>query len=198
MEDTKQEVVRNFRMRSIRDATSRVVSRHGVAGATIDAIASEAGIAKGTIYLYFKSREELLNHAADYAVTELMEQVQGVIGSSEPFDVQLRRFFRTVLTYFDEHGEFFRLYQAACTQQGGGRSVRYGSYLDRIREWVAGAMAAGQVRRLDVDRVTLVITESLSAVVRRRLLETGPTLEDDAEWLASLYLHGLIPGKGTN
>lgn len=197
MEDTKQEIVRNFRMRSIRDAASRVVSRDGVAGATIDAIASEAGIAKGTIYLYFKSRDELLDDAADYAVTELMEQLEAVIGSSEPFDVQLRRFFHTVLTYFNEHGEFFRLYQAACTNQGG-RSVRYRNYLGRIREWIGSAMAAEQVRRLDVDRVTLVVTESLSAVVRRRLLETGPTLEDDAEWLASLFLNGLIPGKGTN
>lgn len=189
---TKQQVVQEFRMQSIRDAASRVVSKHGVAGATIDAIAAEAGIAKGTIYLYFKSREELLEHAADHAVQELLEHVGGVLSSTEPFDVQLRGFIRTVVAYFDEHQNFFRLYQAAC-QQDECRSRRYTNYFRIIRNWIKRAMEADQVRRLDVERVTLVLTESLSAVIRRRQSESPPPIDADTEWLASLFLDGLMP-----
>lgn len=179
-------------MQSIRDAASRVVSQHGVANATIDAIAAEAGIAKGTIYLYFKSREELLEHAADHAVQELLAQIEGLLRSSEPFDTQLRGFIRTVVSYFDEHQNFFRLYQAAC-QKDECRSRHYVNYFRSIRDWIKRAMEADRVRRLDVDRVALVLTESLSAVIRRRQSETPPPIDADAEWLASLFLDGLIP-----
>jgi AcrR family transcriptional regulator len=189
---TKQEVVQEFRMQSIRDAASRVVSQHGVAGATIDAIAAEAGIAKGTIYLYFKSREELLEHAADHAVQELLAQIEGVLRSSEPFDTQLRTFIRTVVSYFDEHQNFFRLYQAA-SREDKCRSRRYVNYSGSIREWIKRAMEADQIRRLDVDRVALVLTESLSVVIRRRQSEPPPPIDADTEWLASLFLHGLVP-----
>ena len=192
---TKQQVVQAFRIQSIRDAASRVVSQHGVAGATIDAIAAEAGIAKGTIYLYFKSREELLESAADHAITELMEQVAEVVESEEPFDVQLRRFFRTVLAYFDEHRDFFRLYQTACKQEEC-RSRRYAEYFKRMRAWVKRAMEADEIRRLDVDRVTLVLSESLSAVIQRRQIDAPPPIDADTEWLAPLFLDGLMPKKG--
>ena len=44
----------------IRDGARRVFLRHGFAGASTDAIASEAGVSKQTLYVYFRSKEELL------------------------------------------------------------------------------------------------------------------------------------------
>lgn len=189
---TKQQVVQEFRMQSIRDAASRVVSQYGVAGATIDAIAAEAGIAKGTIYLYFKSREELIESTANHAIDELMEEVRNALDADGPFDVQFRRFFRTVLVYFDEHRNFFRLYQAACGS-GECRSRRYAQYFDHIQAWIKRAMKADRIRRLDPERVALVLTQSLSAVVERRGVDSPPPVDADTEWLASLFLDGLVP-----
>ena len=54
---SKEEVVHDFRVQSIQDAAMRVIARKGMAAATMQEIAEEAGVAKGTIYLYFRDRD---------------------------------------------------------------------------------------------------------------------------------------------
>jgi AcrR family transcriptional regulator len=201
MSTTKKQLVQEFRMQAIREAASRVVSDQGVAGATVEAIAAEAGIAKGTIYLYFKNREDLLERAADHALDELLAELGALVDAKETFDAQLRRFVRSALGFFDENRQFFRLYQAAGQSMGREeadcRSRRYDEYFTRVSAWIKRAISAGEVRPLDADRVSLVLSEALTAVIRRRRLEEPPPpIDADTEWLASLFLYGaLTPHK---
>ncbi|MEU8522549.1 TetR/AcrR family transcriptional regulator [Streptomyces sp. NBC_01216] len=58
-------VNREARREEILAAAVRVFARHGYADSRIEDIAREAGIAKGSVYLYFGSREELLRAAYD-------------------------------------------------------------------------------------------------------------------------------------
>ena len=48
------------RKQLILDAAEKVMQQHGLHGLSIDLIANETQLAKGTIYLYFKSKEEIL------------------------------------------------------------------------------------------------------------------------------------------
>lgn len=59
-------------------AASGVFARRGFRGATIDEIAAAAGIAKGTVYLYFASKEDLF-----FALFEQMTQ-RALAGSPDP------------------------------------------------------------------------------------------------------------------
>lgn len=194
---TKKELVQEFRLQAIREAASRVVGEHGVAGATMDAIAAEAGIAKGTIYLYFKNREDLLEQTADHALEELLSDLGALFDSEERFESQLRRFVRSALGFFDENRQFFQLYQAAGQSTGKNevdcRSRRFDDYFVRLTAWVRRAMAAGEVRPLDAERLSLVLSEALTAVIRRRRLEAlPPPLDADTEWLVTLFLYGAL------
>jgi AcrR family transcriptional regulator len=49
------------RREQILDAAARVFTDKGTSVATVDDIAAVAGVAKGTIYLYFDSKEQLLS-----------------------------------------------------------------------------------------------------------------------------------------
>jgi len=53
------------RRQQILDAALRLWTRHGFDATTVDALAHEAGIAKGTVYLYFRTKEELLAAAVE-------------------------------------------------------------------------------------------------------------------------------------
>lgn len=50
----------------IRNAAIELFYKQGIGNTSINEIAIEAGIAKGTIYLYFKNREELVNSVFNY------------------------------------------------------------------------------------------------------------------------------------
>ena len=56
---TKKEVVSEFRRAGILKAARKVFARHGYDGATMDDVAEACSIAKGTLYLYFKSKRQI-------------------------------------------------------------------------------------------------------------------------------------------
>ena len=90
MAKSKEEVVQEFRVQSIQEAAIRVISRKGMAAATMQEIAEEAGVAKGTIYLYFRDREELVEKTFETAIGELHKRLDAALEGDGTFEERLR------------------------------------------------------------------------------------------------------------
>jgi len=69
-EDRRQEIL---------DAAMRAFSERGVSKATVADIAEAAGVAKGTVYLYFGSKEQLLGALRDRFVDEVLAHVSDLL-----------------------------------------------------------------------------------------------------------------------
>jgi len=169
-------------------------------------IADEAGIAKGTLYLYFKDRDDLIERTADHTFSKLTERLDGTLPGLPTFREKLTALVRTEIAFFDEHREFFRIYIAyteppAEFYQNARRRrschPRYANHLVRLETILREGMASHEVRRSDPARLALVVSESTVALMLRRLAEDSPPdAEDDAAWLVDFLLHG-ISAKGT-
>jgi AcrR family transcriptional regulator len=61
------------RRRDLLDAAVKVFAKKGVSAATVSDIAKAAGVAKGTFYLYYSSKEHLLGALKEQFVDEMME-----------------------------------------------------------------------------------------------------------------------------
>jgi TetR/AcrR family fatty acid metabolism transcriptional regulator len=80
----------------ILSAAERIFARHGFFAAKVSDVAKEAGVADGTIYLYFKSKDDLLISLFERRMLELTEALQAAITGKPPRE-QLRAFIRTYL-----------------------------------------------------------------------------------------------------
>ena len=166
----------------------------------MSAIAEEAGVAKGTLYLYFQDRDDLLDQAAGRIFDELLDRLRGVLAGERPLRESLRELVRTKLAFFDLNQEFLRVYMAL--RLGGSeearrhrrRRPRYARYLEMLTEYLAAAARRGEMKAFDPARVALFFAEGTSAILQRRLEETGRPREEDVEWIVDLLLNGLCPG----
>src|SRR5437879_566677 len=68
------------RRTEILDAAARTFRARGVSRATVADIAEAAGVAKGTVYLYFGSKEHLLLALRDRFTDDLLEHVSDLLG----------------------------------------------------------------------------------------------------------------------
>jgi AcrR family transcriptional regulator len=198
---TKTDVVEEFRKASIQDAALRVVSRRGLEGTSMQAVAAEAGIAKGTIYLYFKSREDLLESAAERTLGELRRQLAPLLSEDnrEPFPVLLRKLVETKLAFFHLHRDFFRLYRdISNAERGPGASCeKYQRYLTALAGVLRRAMKRGEVRRGDPDRLALFVAAGVHAVLLERLSDPKPRgARGEAAWIVDLLSRGLAVSGG--
>ncbi len=193
---SKEEVVHQYRVQSIQDATMRVIARRGMAAATMQEIAEEAKVAKGTIYLYFRDRDELVEKTFERAITELHQRVDFALESEGSFEKKLRAVLAAEMEFFREHREFFRLYISLRYPEGKRQKrtcqAQYQTGLAQIAAVLEQAMDRGEIRRMAPDRLALFISEGISAIVIRRVMEEAPPPEqDDVDFLAGVILKGI-------
>ena len=197
---TKGKVVEEFRCRAIREAAMRVVGRKGLARATVQEIATEAGVAKGTVYLYFSSREEIIEKTTRTAVDELFERIREAIAAGGSFRDVLKRVLTTNVGYFDVHQDFFRFYFALVDGSEESRRQRQQNRRRHVALFAAMLEAAaknGEILAADPELVAVAIAGAVREVVFRRVdgKSTAP-LADDVGFLAGLFCDGLCARPG--
>ena len=102
-------MLREFRVREILDATCRVVSQHGFQGATVDRVAEEAKIAKGTIYLYFQKKDDLLKAAVEQGMENFANQVRAEVKEVTTPLEKIVRLVEASLELSDSKRDFFKM-----------------------------------------------------------------------------------------
>jgi AcrR family transcriptional regulator len=90
------------RLRAILDAALEEFFEQGFAAARLDSIAERAGVGKGTVYLYFDSKEALFEEAARSIIAPVIERVEGLAlkpeGSAETLlRMLIETFYREVI-----------------------------------------------------------------------------------------------------
>ena len=201
MTRSKEDVVHEFRVQSIQDAAMRVISRKGMAAATMQEIADEAGVAKGTIYLYFRDRDELVEKAFEFAMNDLHRRVDEALEKEASFEDKLRSVLAAQIGFFEQNREFFRLYMSLRYPEGSPQQQRrqkrhcqpqYATRVERIAAALEEAMKRGEIRKADPMRLALFIIEGSSAVIIERVREDAPPPEEaDIELIARTILDGI-------
>src|SRR3954471_16229356 len=97
---TKTAVVTDFRRSQILDAARVTVARHGLAHATVDQIAKAAKVAKGTIYLYYRSKDAIVQDALDEGLATLEEVTVPPINAPGTIEEKLHGFLLGMLGHF--------------------------------------------------------------------------------------------------
>jgi AcrR family transcriptional regulator len=114
---TKSAVVADFRRRQILQAARAAFDRHGLASATISDIARAAQVAKGTVYLYFASKDHILRQLLADAQDELYRETVPPLMRHAPLEDKLRLFLVATLDFFDHNHDFFERCQFELTPE---------------------------------------------------------------------------------
>lgn len=87
---------------------------HGIYRTTVDDVAARAEVAKGTVYLYFESKETILAHLLLEGLDALGETLAEAFGEPLPLtaEARLRRISAAYLEFFQNEQEYFRLMMA--------------------------------------------------------------------------------------
>ena len=96
--------------RLIMQAALKVFSKKGYSPTALDEIAQEAGIAKGTLYLYFKDKEDLVSSTLIYVLDDLKYRMIEAIPENLPAVETLKRIALFMFQYFVENNEFYNIY----------------------------------------------------------------------------------------
>ena len=197
---TKEELVKGYRVREILAAARKVIGRFGFEGTTIDRVAEEAQVAKGTIYLYFADKEELLHNAVVEGVRELTCELQRNDRLDAPPIDRLGNLVREMFRIENSNEDFLKaliLGSRFVTFAPGDQREEelrrvYFAMLDYLASDLRCAVEHGAIRNIDPQLASFMLSEMMTGSIRRRLvgLATTPP-ETDAEAVLELFLYGV-------
>src|SRR5438128_7501869 len=96
---TKQDVVTEFPISAILEAARRVFAEKGFHEATVEGIAEAAGVAKGTVYLYYSSKREVYFAALKFGISQMYASVLQRLKEVSTPDEKLKALIKTKLEY---------------------------------------------------------------------------------------------------
>src|SRR3954463_12661738 len=113
----------DLKRESIQQAVIRLMCREGLKSVTMERVAQEVGIAKGTVYLHFPDKHSLLESVKDASLEPLMEKIDEIYRGDAAPDRKLRAYSQRYLNYFDERRDLFRilLYEREMPRVSGSR-----------------------------------------------------------------------------
>ena len=200
---------RNDKRERILLAAERIFARHGFFAARVSEIAKDAGVADGTIYLYFKSKDDLLISLFEQRMKQVNEALRAAIAGVAPKD-QLRAFIKAYLQLVhDEPGAAEVLTIELRQSSKFMKEYDNPQFVDFLR-MLGGILAAGQQRgELDdtipahvAARMIFGMIDELAlawVLARQPSISTGtpgtrPKKFDivrAADWVVALVTHGL-------
>lgn len=197
MKKTIGRVERNNKYHQILEAAVKVFARQGFHQSTVAQIAKEAGVADGTIYLYFKNKDDILVQFFNYKTKQVFDSFRTEVARADSSLDKLRYLIRRHLQEFQRNREMAVVYQVETHQNSrlAEPQIREMSkmYRDLISEIVEQGQQEGAMRRdLYVGLVKRFIIGAVDEVINTWLHSDGEyDLVSMADPLVELFIKGI-------
>ncbi|SHK48162.1 transcriptional regulator, TetR family [Clostridium cavendishii DSM 21758] len=191
----------NKTKKAIFNAGIAVFSKSGYNGATVDDIALEAGVAKGTLYYHFKSKEDIFNFIIQEGLNMLENELQIIEDENlDPIET-LNRICKLQLTLLYNDKDFFKV----IISQLWGQELRQSElrnklflYIHEIEKVMQSAMDKGLLVTGNISLMAYTFFGSLiSAAVYEVSNMEKMNLDEVIDNVTNIALNGILK-KNTN
>ncbi len=196
---TKHEVLSEFRCAEILEAARKVFAKKGFDQTTVEDIAAAAGVAKGTLYLYFRSKREIYFEALKEGLLALHAESDRRMGSCTTAAEKIRAFISTRDKYCEENSDFFRIYYsefanffAPPAPAPKGLRELYLRQANKLEAVLEKAVEEAEIRKVSPHSTALRLYDMTIGLIAQRLLGWSTAdVEEDIESLFDLLWRGI-------
>ena len=180
------------------DAAARCFARRGFAETSVREIYEEAGVSAGSVYLHFRSKDEIVEALAEQVLARIAEEQQLLEAADDPLDAiaALVRSFAGVVAAAPSERLSLRVqaWAAAATHPPVAASFRDG--FEGMRATIAAALERGKrsgriAGDVDSDAAARIVMAAFHGLVLQIVLGTGVDAEAYGRTFAPMIEHAL-------
>ncbi|CCK79292.1 FadR: transcriptional regulator, TetR family [Desulfobacula toluolica Tol2] len=180
----------------ILDSAGAVFAQFGFYKATISQIASRAGVADGTVYLYFKNKEDILYQFISFKTNSVFKKINAAVEKGRNAEEKLRQLIRSHMDEFQKDKNMAIIFQSEVRYF---RDIQFQikdiskMYLELLSDIIEQGQIEGAFRQdLFVGLVKRFIPGAVEGVISTWVsADGGYDLVSMADPLVDLYLTGI-------
>ena len=183
----------------ILEAAVRVFAREGFHNAKVEDVAREAGVAHGTVYIYFGSKSDLLVSVFRENLTNLIEYVSSEIQRERNSEDKFRRMISLQIELIEANPELAELMLVEFPQTGkfldSEVTHELAAYMDMIADILEEGVAEALFdKSMDTRIAATFIFAGIQGIATRWILEEMKyPLKKMAQEISELLLNGIRP-----
>ncbi|HBT87434.1 TetR/AcrR family transcriptional regulator [Desulfobacter sp.] len=190
---------KSHKYHNILNSAGAVFAEHGFYKATISQIAARAGVADGTLYLYFKNKDDILYQYLSFKTDVVFEKMNAAVAKGTDAESKLRNLIRCHLEEFQRDKNMAIIFQSEVRYLRDIESqVKDISkmYFDLLSDIIEQGQVEGTMRQdLFVGLVKRFILGAVEGVISTWVSADGRyDLTTMAEPLVDLYMTGVRGG----
>jgi AcrR family transcriptional regulator len=191
--DGKQKVVAEFRRSEILAAATKVFATKGFVATRMEDIAKAARLAKGTLYLYFQSKDAIYQATVQQAVTKMAALIEERVRKESDLAGKLAAFISVRIAFWNEQQQLYRIILSINRQeQHRKRSIAWQKEaVLYLQSMFADAAKAGEIPDQDFLAAAWTTIDAIRGVNERRADSEVRSAEDDTKFLTAFLLRAL-------
>lgn len=195
--NNSQDLRKHSKYQQILRAAIKIFARQGYHKSTVSQVAREAGVADGTIYLYFQNKEDILDHFFSDKTREVFSCFQKEVEEADNALDKLRNLIRRHFLEFESDRDMAVVYQVETRMKRRLSDVKIKEMSDMYFDLVSAIVRQGQqegvIRQdLPIALVKQVMIGAIDEVISTWLYSSGKyRLTSMAEPLFDLLIRGV-------
>jgi AcrR family transcriptional regulator len=184
------------RRKMIVQAATKSFSLFGFKATTMDQVAKLANVGKGTIYTFFKNKEELFEEIVSTLVKEMITEAESVIQPDLPFTENVHRALYRLLEFRSQHQLMIKLIQEESEMGTLAVSEMLQHVEDEIisylKQKIEIAIVKGAIPAANTELTSFLLLKMYIALVSDWEKRHEPlSSEQIADWMKLFLLRGL-------
>lgn len=197
---SRKERDRQLRVDDFLGAAQQLFAEKGYHATSMEEIARRAEYATGTIYRYFKDKEDLYSSLLEREAQALLEHVEEELSQFRDSRERIKGLIQAHVDFYFQHQDFFRLFIASgqlIDPTLGGRASERIYELHRqanelMNRVLAEAMEDGTIRPMSLDLICRGLAGLTEGVLSQWLMETSQlTTSEITEFIFQLLWDGI-------
>ncbi|MGE5558254.1 MAG: TetR/AcrR family transcriptional regulator [Bacillota bacterium] len=188
-------------------AARKLFAHKGFENTSVDELAEEAQVAKGTIYVHFSGKGELLFAVVRHCLEEIRQTIIKLMNSNRPFLELFKSLLLEQLKLFDSNKDIYRIiitekdkllqvYHETDHHMHAMMLEEYARTNSVLAGFLERGMREGVLRRADPVEAAAVLQAVIHAFVFRWSLDGfALSLVEKSETVSSYYLQGMLNPK---
>lgn len=189
--DNKKELIIN--------AAIKVFADKGFYTANVADVAKEAGVADGTIYLYFKNKDDLLISLFETKMEEILERFSSLVNSKKSAEKKLRQFILLYFQMIEEDENLAGVFQVELRQSSkflkDYHNQKFIDFLNLIGDILRQGQKDGHFKAsISIHIMKLIIFGALDELARQWILTKVPpdNLKKTARETSDILIRSLL------
>ena len=184
----------NKTKRDIFQSAIKIFSTTGYDAASLDEISVSAGVAKGTVYYHFKSKDEVFKYIITEGINLLREQIEIIITGQGDYTYKLRELTKNQLRLVYENRDLFKVIMS----QAWGGKIRHSElrellkeYMEDIEKFLIKAMDNGIIKKCESSFLTYMYFGTLGSVAVYNVIKNDSMKLDE---ITDNFMENLLNG----